>query len=216
MARGERQEIAAFKAAKVYYNDNNMEHFGGMNNTAPDLLRSNGEIIEVKADKAQCGQFTDNTAENYKFSTEVMDLFPKNKKNNMKVSGPICTEWVKNYYLQNKKVSAFAIVDENYQTIFYTPEEFFANFVFTCTYRCKASGTTTNTPKWCWKYIPAEWNCEYDGKYMVAKNKSAINQTIKVINTQGQEKRMWVNDEGRVKIKSETASPTYIFSLKRK
>jgi hypothetical protein len=51
---------------------------------------------------------------------------------------------------------------------------------------------------------------------MVAKNKSAINQTIKVINTQGQEKRMWVNDEGRVKIKSETASPTYIFSLKRK
>lgn len=216
MIRGEHQEKVAFEAAKIYYNDSNIEHFGGMNNKTPDLLRSNGEIIEVKADKAQCGQFTNKTAGKYKFSVEVMNLFPKNKKNNMKVSEPICAEWVKNYYLQHKKVSVFAVVDKNDQTIFYTPEEFFENFVFTCTYRHKPSGTTTNTPKWCWKYIPAEWECEYDGKYMVARNKSAINQSIKVVNTQGQEKRMWVNDEGRVKIKSETASPTYIFSFKRK
>lgn len=216
MVRGAHQESVAFEAAKIHYNDNNIKYFGGANNKAPDLLRSNGEIIEVKAEKAQCGQFTENTAKEYKFSIEVMNLFPEKKKNNMYVTSPICTAWVKSYYLQNKKVSAFAVVDRKDKTVFYTPEEFFENFIFTCTYRCKSSGTSTNTPKWCWKYIPAEWNCTYNGKYMVVKNKSVINQTINVINTKGQERRMWVNDEGYVKIKSETSSPTYIFKLERK
>ena len=194
---------------------------GGTNCKAPDITLSNGDVYEVKSLHAQCGQFTEGTVHNYEYSNEVMEYFmgayDREIKDNDKLNHAICTMWVRSYYENKKKVKMFLVVDNKGNVSFETLDDYFNNHSFSCTYRSKKSGTTSNTPKWCYKqkYIPSDWNCVYDGKkYMIAQNPKAIGQKLQVINTKGDEKTMWVDNEGRVKLLSDTATPTFVFNVR--
>lgn len=212
--RGAVAEQKVFEYVKLYI-DPKAEKFGGMDSTTPDIILSNGEIIEVKQCVAQCGQFTMNTAVNYKYSDKIIKSFGKKPVNNQVVNdSDLCALWIKDYYLNNKNVSWFGVYYPTTDVVqIFSPDEFFTKAVFKCTYRAKPSGTSTSTPKWAYKYIPEEWDCIQNGNYMVAQNKNAYDQYVMGCNTKGDLKRIWVNPEGKVKIKSDTASNTYIFSL---
>lgn len=211
MARGTLAEEKVFAYIKAYL-DPGADWKGGMDNTAPDIVLSNGKIVEVKENKAQCGQFVASTITNYKYSDEIVAAFTSEKtlKDN-----DLCKKWVQNYYITQKNVALFGVYDKATDKVtLVLPQEFFERTIFSCTYRKKPSGTSTSTPKWAYKYIPVEWNCIEKGKYMIAQNPLAINQTVIGTNTKNESRRIWVDDQGRVKVKSETNNPTWIFSMK--
>lgn len=191
---------------------------GGMDSTQPDIILSNGEIVEVKQNEAQCGQFTLATSNSYSYSQDIITAFGESPTNNQILSNSeLCSKWIKDYYIQKKKVSLFGIYFPKEDKVeLLTPEEFFQKAIFKCTYRCKKSGTSSSTPKWVYPLLPKEWMCEEEGKYMIAHNKASYDKSIKALNTKGTEVQIWVNPEGKVKIKSNTCNPTYIFSLEIK
>jgi hypothetical protein len=74
MARGTLAEEKVFAYIKTYL-DPGADWKGGMDNTAPDIVLSNGKIVEVKENKAHCGQFVASTITNYKYSDEIIAAF---------------------------------------------------------------------------------------------------------------------------------------------
>lgn len=213
MKRGELGEIKVYNYIKTYL-DPGAVLSGGMDCTSHDIILSNGKIVEVKEDDAQCGQFVPSTKDNYKYSDEIIAAFGDS---NALKDNELCKKWIYNYYVIQKNVALFGIYDKKKDKVFLLlPQEFFNRTTFSCQYRIngKPSGTSRNTPKWAYKYLPDEWECELHGEWMIAKNPCAINQTIIGINTKGDSRRIWVDNQGRVKIKSETRSPTWIFHMK--
>ena len=218
MARGEKSERLVLEYVQKNY-DKNARLIGGMDNTANDIESSIG-IIEVKGVPAQCGQFTLSTADKYAFSNLIVEKFKEiGLKNNATIEeDDICKDWVRNYYLNVKKVDYFGIHDRISGKIFLlTPDEFFNNCTFGCTYRCKKSGTS-HAAKWVEKYVPEYWQCQRGAdKNLYALNKEVVGEEAFGHDTKGQTKIIYVSPENlEVKIKSLTCNPTYIFNVKLK
>ena len=90
--------------------DNQAKLYGGMDSTEPDIKSEKLGIIEVKSIPAQCGQFTESTKNQYKYSDEIILAFGKNIVNNMTLNdNELCKKWVQNYYVNYKKVNYFGV-----------------------------------------------------------------------------------------------------------
>ena len=106
MIRGKEYEISALEWFKKNFDVDAIDE-GGANSTEPDIISPIYGIIEVKHLPAQSGQFTEATASKYAYSQDIINLFKDNKSANSKTSDPRCENWVKNYYLNNKKVNYY-------------------------------------------------------------------------------------------------------------
>ena len=119
---GEKYEKTVFEFIKNKYDPNAIWE-GGSDSTKPDIISDILGIVEVKQkETAQCGQFTESTVDNYEFSQEIIDCF---SNNNTIITNDLCKQWVKNYYLNHKKVNYFGVCDKNNNVTLLTPEEFF-------------------------------------------------------------------------------------------
>lgn len=211
MAKGGLAEAKVFAYIKAYL-DPGATWQGGMDSSAPDIVLSNGKIVEVKENKAQCGQFVASTIAQYKHSEEIISAF---QSTNKLEDSELCKKWVQAYYVTQKNVALFGVYDKATDKVtLVLPQEFFERATFSCTYRKKASGSRSDIPQWAYEYIPVEWDCVQEGKHLFARNPVAIKQTVYGTNTKGNQNRIWVNEQGQVKILSETANPTWIFSMK--
>lgn len=207
MYRGQAAEEQVFDYIKNNI-DANAVLFGGMNSTSPDIVLGDGSIVEVKGLPAQCGQFTIFTKNNYKFSDEIIAAFED--------GGPdseLCKKWVENYYLNQKKVKYFGITS-NEKVTFLPAEKFFEFCSFSCACRAKKSGSSTSTPKWVGKFLPQEIKYTKEGKYLVTKDAKFYNASYLGQDTKGNQKTIYIDNRGRIKVLSNTASKTYIFSVK--
>lgn len=207
MYRGQAAEEQVFNYIKNNI-DSKASLFGGMDSTSPDIVLSDGSIVEVKDLPAQCGQFTISTKDNYEFSDEIIAAFEDGKPNS-----ELCEKWVKDYYLKKKKVKYFGIVS-NKKTKFLTAGDFFHSCSFSCVCRAKKSGSSTSTPKWVEKFLPQEIEYTKEGKYLVVKNNKFYNTSYLGQDTKGNQKMIYIDDCGRIKVLSNTANKTYIFSVK--
>lgn len=85
--------------------DANAILFGGMDNTTPDIVLSDGSRVEVKGLPAQCGQFTYSTKNLYSFSDEIISAYSHGT-----LTDTLCREWCQSYYTFNKQVQFFAVI----------------------------------------------------------------------------------------------------------
>ena len=145
MIKGKKYEISGVKWIQENF-DKEARVFGGADSQAPDIFSPKYGIIEVKHLPAQSGQFTENTASNYDYSFDVIKSFGENKKNNQESKEEICKTWVKNYYINYKKVNWF-LVYEYGEIYLLSPEEYFERYNFKCTYRYKKSDAREATNK---------------------------------------------------------------------
>lgn len=93
--------------------------------------------------------------------------------------------------------------------------EFFQTYQFTCCYRAKKSGSSTSTPKYIEKQLPVEWKTHWEGKYLIAEN---VFPETKIIgkNSKDAPIEIYVDNQNRIKILSNTKNGTFIFSVRRK
>lgn len=204
MIRGKKYEITALEW--ILNNiDPTAKEYGGADSTLPDIIGEKCGIVEVKHLPAQSGQFTESTAKDYAYSEEIKALF-SNKKNNQNIKHEACKSWVKNYYINQKKVNNF-LVFEKEEILFLSAEEYFERYSFSCTYRFKKSGSrnaTKTIASILSKTIEVFWNGK---KLYVTDNK--LNETYLTIG----DKKCYINDEGEVRILASTKNATYIFSV---
>ena len=208
MARGKKYEISALKWFKENFDVDAISE-GGADSTKPDIISPIYGIIEVKHLPAQSGQFTEATAHKYAYSQDIINLFEDNKSANSKITDPLCKDWVKNYYLNTKKVDNFIVFDKE-EILFLTPEEYFDRYTFSCTYRFKKSGprhATKAIASILSKTIEVSWN----GKKLYVID-SKLNKTYLTVG----DKECYIDDKGEVKILSSTKNATYIFSVNLK
>lgn len=205
MIKGKKYEISGVKWIQENF-DKEARVFGGADSQAPDIFSPKYGIIEVKHLPAQSGQFTENTASNYDYSFDVIKSFGENKKNNQESKEEICKTWVKNYYINHKKVNWF-LVYEYGEIYLLSPEEYFGRYNFKCTYRCKKSGSRGATKKLA-KILSDSLNTFWQGKKLYVKDLS-LRETYFEVDGQN----CYINDEGEVRILSNTKNPTYIFGV---
>ena len=208
MIRGKEYEVSALKWFKENF-DVDAINKGGADSTEPDIFSPRYGIIEVKHLPAQSGQFTEDTASNYAYSSDVISAFGKNKKNNQKIKGEICKKWVSNYYINQKKVNWF-LVYEKKEIYFLSPEEYFERYYFKCTYRFKKSGSYNATKKLA-KKLPEHFNASWRGKKLYTEDVSLYKTYFQV-----EDKNCYINDEGEIRILAKTKEPTYIFGVDKK
>ena len=210
--RGQNGEEALLNYVKENY-DNNAVLKGGMDSHDYDILSPRLGIIEVKDLPAQSGQFTLATAKNYHFSNEIMQAFGKTPNNNAVLKdNDLCIKWIKDYYVNTKKVNYFGVRESDGVIHLQTPDEYFSTHVFECVARYKKSGSSS-AAKWVDNCVPAEWNCYREGDKLYAPGANAGDSCIGT-NTRGTEKILWVNQSKEVRILSSTNNLTYIFNVK--
>ena len=195
---------------------------GGSDCRAPDIILSNGDIYEVKSLQAQCGQFTASTAHKYQYSNEVQEYLLGIYDRDIEVGEnfylndhPICLAWVKAYYKDVKKTKAFLTVKQGI-VIKESFEDYFNNHVFSCTYRLKKSGSTSDIPAWAVEYLPEYWKSVKNGKKYYASNPEVFKDRVYGYDTKGNKKVISVEENNQIKILSETYTPTFVFNVKEK
>ena len=204
--KGELAEINFFNFFKENY-DSEASRQGGMDCTAPDIISPKMGIIEVKSLPAQCGQFTDTTANNYEFSDEIISAFGISAKLE---NNELCIKWIKNYYKNHKKVNYFGVIEnDNYYLL--TIDEFFEKYTFFCTKRAKKSGSA-KAAKWVEKYLDPSWVYYRKNDKLYINNSDLIDTVFIGYNTKGSQKDLYINDNLEVRILSNTKNKTYIFS----
>ena len=177
-----------------------------------DIISTKIGIIEVKQmPQAQCGQFVFSDANKNILNQEIKNAFPALKNNTKLENNELCKKWVKNHY---SHVNYFCTYNINTEEIrLQTAEEFFATHTFFCVFRGKASGSSC-APKWVENYVSPSWGCFREGKKLKVTNQNAIGKYGTGINTRGVEKRFWVNDEGEIRVLSDTKNLTFVFNVK--
>ena len=212
---GEQYEFAVLKEVREKI-DSKAEHRGGSSCTEPDILLSNGKIIEVKGPLAQYGQFVNSTIDKNIYGRAIIkafeDKYGETLKNNDIIEGDLCNKWILYYYKNIKKIHQFGYVHKDATIEFSDPEDFINNHKFKCTYRAKGSGSRAAS-KWVDKVVPTEWECIRKNGKLFAQNTKAIKETIIRKNSKGVSTRIYINDSGEVRILSNTKNPTYIFSM---
>lgn len=210
--RGQDGENALFDYIKENY-DNNAELQGGMNSHDCDIFSPVLGIIEVKDLPAQSGQFTVATAKDYNFSNEIMNAFGKNPINNAVVKdNNLCIKWIRDYYVNTKKVNYFGVREADGTIHLQTPDEYFSTHTFECVVRYKKSGSSS-AAKWVDDCVPAEWGCYREGSKLYAPNANPGDSCVRQ-NTRKNDKVLWVNKSNEVRILSDTNNLTYIFNVK--
>ncbi len=210
--RGEKAEKMLLEYIKNNFDDQ-AESKGGMNSHDPDIISPKLGIIEVKGLPAQSGQFTQATATKYNFSDLIIDAFGTDVQDNAVLNdNDLCVKWIKDYYINTKKVNYFGVLEEDGTVHLQTPTEYFQTHTFYCTARCKKSGSD-KARKWVMNYIPKEWNCYWDGDKLYAPGATPNDSCIGE-NTKKDKKIIWVNPSNEVRILSDTKNLTYIFSVK--
>ena len=207
MIRGKEYEVSALEWFKENF-DADAINEGGADSTKPDIISPIYGIIEVKHLPAQSGQFTEKTADKYAYSQDIVNLF-ENKSANSKSTDPRCKDWVKNYYLNDKKVNYFIVFDKK-EILFLTPEEYFDRYTFSCTYRFKKSGPR-NATKAIASILSKTIEVFWRGKKLYVTD-SKLNETYLTVG----DKECYINDEGEVRILATTKNATYIFNVKAK
>lgn len=204
MIRGKVYELSALEWIKENL-DPDAIAMGGADSTEPDIISPKYGIIEVKHLPAQSGQFTESTAEKYAYSQNIINLF-KNCKANDKIINEECKAWVKDYYLNHKKVNNFIVFDKE-EILFLSPEEYFNLYTFNCTYRFKKSGSRKATKKLV-SLLPSNISFYWknDRVYITDKNYYKTYITIG-------DYICYINDEMELRILSSTKNATYIFGV---
>jgi hypothetical protein len=204
MIRGKEYEVSALEWFKKNFDADAIDE-GGADSTEPDIVSPIYGIIEVKHLPAQSGQFTEATADKYAYSQDIINLFKDNKSENDKIFDSRCKDWVKNYYLNNKKVNYFIVFDKE-EILFLTPEEYFDRYTFSCTYRFKKSGSRKATKKIATLLPPTiSFYWEKDRMYLTDEN---YRESRFVVG----EYMCYVNDEMELRILSSTKNATYILA----
>ena len=93
------------------------------------------------------------------------------------------------------------------ECVLLSPEEYFERYNFKCTYRCKKSGSRGATKKLA-KILSDSLNTFWQGKKLYVKDLS-LRETYFEVGGQN----CYINDEGEVRILSNTKNPTYIFGV---
>ena len=206
MIRGFKGEEKGFEWFKANY-DSNATWLGGSDSTSPDIISPKMGIIEVKSFPAQSGQFTDKTANNYKYSQDIINLIKEaGKENNQQIVHESCKNWVKDYYVNHKQVNYFLVID-NKEIFLLTPEQYFESYNFACVYRFKKSGSRNATKKLA-KKLPKNISAEWRGKKLYTADSSLYDWYFST-----SENDCYINDEGEIRILSKTKNATYIFKV---
>ena len=207
---GENQQIAVFNYVKQ-----NMDPDAIMNptmdSTKPDIISPKFGIIEAKAADAQCGQFTITKVHDHPLNEAIMNAFGTLTNNAELKDNELCKKWVQHHYAD---VSYFGICDKNGNVTIQTWQEFFDTHTFSCIYRKKKSGSGDADKPWIAQYLPAHWKCEQKpNKEWYATNPAAIGEYAEGVNTKGTIKTLWVSTRtpGRVRILSDTSTPSFVF-----
>ena len=214
--RGQEAEEAVLNYIKENY-DSEAVLQGGMDSTSNDIISPVLGAIEVKETIAQCGQFTIGTADKYKYSNEIIAAFNNDFHNNAVLTDSIlCAKWIKDYYLNQKQVNYFGLYNKKTKKIYLlTPEEFFNQCSFSCTYRAKQSGTSS-APKWVDKYVKPEWDVyrTADNKlYARNFNPNDDSQVVYGTDTRGNLKKISIRPSGEIRVHSNTKNDSFVFSI---
>lgn len=195
MPKWENFEIECTNYLNNYYGDYaKFTHQGGANSTISDIFvetnDSNAFYIEVKASKAQSGQFVlipDNGKKKFVFSprnkTETNDFTKMITEHmnsdfdcfnnagtvgqNLDIDNNIFGQWIVNYF-KSKGVKYFITKDTDY--IIFPTSKFETYFNITAKYRVKRSGSSEPSKKY-QPIVVAELQSEYGVNNAVAKDK---------------------------------------------
>ena len=187
--------------------DSNAYLQGGSNAYEEDLICPTlNYIVEIKQRYAQCGQFTESTA-NTEIKKEILN------KRRQDVTSEDAKNFVKEHYL-NKGVTHF-LIEDNEEFTLYSFDDFFETFNFSLENRQTKKSGSRSLPKKDIPYIPEEWHAtKIDNTYYVLDSNlwdtcyeyfNANNQ-IRVISPTAR-------TNGQIRVLSNTNNPTWIFKI---
>ena len=191
--------------------DNDAVKYGDNDSTTSDIWspKING-WVEIKEATAQCGQFTRETANKYKYASYIMS---KDRKD---VTSEDSDNFSRNYY-KDKEVKKFIRINKDNTFELLDIDDFFNSSIITLENRTTKSSGSRPLSKYAYKYIPKEWEYEIINDRPVIINDKYLGATCEFTNTKGEKSIMWVSNKvnqksyKEIRILSNTKNETWIF-----